>query len=121
MRYIADALAVFEKQGPEARHAIALEIALLGNQGLDVNNPEQKYSLKALPGLVLGSAPAVHHVSGVPPDRSGDGSGDGLRSRVPSGDGVEKGLRIRRLRHIFTPPPDRPYRFGPMSRGGVCG
>jgi hypothetical protein len=26
-----------------------LEIALLGNQGLDVNNPEQKYSLKALP------------------------------------------------------------------------
>ncbi|EWS65878.1 hypothetical protein Y695_00855 [Hydrogenophaga sp. T4] len=54
MRYIADALAVFEEQGPEARQAIALEIALLGNQGLDINNPEQKYSLKSLPGQFSG-------------------------------------------------------------------
>ena len=54
MRYIADALNVFEQQGPQARQAIALEIALLGNQGLDVNNPEQKYSLKSLPGQFSG-------------------------------------------------------------------
>ena len=40
--------------GPEARQAIALEIALLGNQSLDINNPEQKYSLKALPGQFSG-------------------------------------------------------------------
>jgi tetratricopeptide (TPR) repeat protein len=54
MRYISDALAVFEQQGPEARQAIALEIALLGNQGLDINNPDQKYRLKALPGQFSG-------------------------------------------------------------------
>lgn len=54
MRYISNALAVFEKQGPEARQAIALEIALLGNQGLDINNPEQKHSLKSLPGQFSG-------------------------------------------------------------------
>lgn len=50
MRYIADALTVFEEQGPEARQAIALETALLGNKALDINNPEQKYSLKSIPG-----------------------------------------------------------------------
>jgi hypothetical protein len=54
MRYIAEALTVFEEQGPEARQAIALEIALLGNQGLDINNPEQKYSLQSLPGQFSG-------------------------------------------------------------------
>ena len=45
---------MFELQGPEARQAIALESALLGNQGLDINNPEQKYTLKALPGKFSG-------------------------------------------------------------------
>jgi tetratricopeptide (TPR) repeat protein len=54
MSYIADALKVFEKEGPQARQAIALEIARLGSDGLDINNPEQKYSLQSLPGQFSG-------------------------------------------------------------------
>ena len=33
---------------------IAFEIALLGQRGLDINNPEQKYSLRTLPGKYSG-------------------------------------------------------------------
>lgn len=92
----------------------------LGNQGLDINNPEQKYSLKAR--LVLGPAPAVHHVRGVPSDRSRCGLGHGLRSRAQGGDGAEKRLRVQRAPAQFhAEPTGRLYRFSPMSLGRVCG
>lgn len=52
--YIADALEKFREVGPRKRQEIALEIALLGQRGLDINDPAQKYSLKTLPGSFSG-------------------------------------------------------------------
>ena len=54
MMYIAGALETFEKGGATKRQQIALEIAMKGQTGLDVNDPEQKYSLKTLPGKFSG-------------------------------------------------------------------
>lgn len=54
MMYIADALDILKKQGPQKRQAIALEIAILGRSGLDINDPAEKYSLKSLPGKFSG-------------------------------------------------------------------
>lgn len=52
--YMADALAAFKKQGTQKRQAIALEIAILGRSGLDINDSTEKYSLKSLPGKFSG-------------------------------------------------------------------
>ena len=54
MMYIAEALKIFKKQGTQKRQAIALEIAMLGRSGLDINDPDEKYSLKSLPGKFSG-------------------------------------------------------------------
>jgi len=54
MMYIAGALDTFKKQGVQKRQAIALEIAILGRGGLDINDPDKKYSLKSLPGRFSG-------------------------------------------------------------------
>lgn len=54
LRYIADALAAFDALGPRRREEIALEIALLGQQGLDIADPAPKYTLKTLPGCYSG-------------------------------------------------------------------
>lgn len=52
--YIADALEKFKAVGPRKRQEIALEIALLGQRGLDINDPSPRYSLKTLPGSFSG-------------------------------------------------------------------
>ena len=54
MMYIAGALQTFKKLGPTKRHAIAVEIAILGRSGLDINDPTDKYKLKSLPGKFTG-------------------------------------------------------------------
>lgn len=54
MMYIAGALRTFAKDGPKKRQEIALEIAMLGRTGLDINDPSDKYNLKALPGTFSG-------------------------------------------------------------------
>ena len=54
MMYISDAMQTFKKVGPEKRKGIALEIAMLGRDGLDINDPDSKYTLKALPGKFSG-------------------------------------------------------------------
>ena len=54
MMYIASALQTFEKLGPQKRKAIALEIAMLGRNGLDINDPDDNYTLKSLPGKFSG-------------------------------------------------------------------
>ena len=54
VRYIADALKTFDRVGPEKRREIAVEIALLGSTGLDINDPDSKYELKSLPGTYSG-------------------------------------------------------------------
>jgi len=54
MMYVAGALQTFKKLGAEKRQMIALEIAMLGRSGLDINDPDDKYTLKALPGKFSG-------------------------------------------------------------------
>lgn len=54
MMYIAGALYTFKKQGAQKRQAIALEIAILGRGGLDINDPGGRYNLKAMPGRFSG-------------------------------------------------------------------
>lgn len=52
--YITDALRTFDKVGPKDMQRIALEIALKGQSGLDINNPAKQYTLKSLPGEFSG-------------------------------------------------------------------
>ena len=54
MMYVAGALQTFKKVGAQKRQAIALEIAMLGRSGLDINDPDDKYTLKTLPGKFSG-------------------------------------------------------------------
>jgi hypothetical protein len=54
VQYIAGALGEFERLGPRRREEIALEIALLSQQGLDIADPMPKYSLRTLPGRYCG-------------------------------------------------------------------
>ena len=52
--YCLDALKVFREGGRTKTGADAMEIALLGRSGLDINDPAQKYSLRSLPGEFSG-------------------------------------------------------------------
>ncbi len=54
MMYISGALDTFEKVGPAKVRDIAFEIAMKGQSGLDVNDSDQKYTLKTLPGKFSG-------------------------------------------------------------------
>ncbi|MBP6320471.1 MAG: tetratricopeptide repeat protein [Rubrivivax sp.] len=54
MMYISSALQTFKQLGPQQCRTIALEIAMLGRNGLDINDPTDKYTLKALPGSFSG-------------------------------------------------------------------
>jgi len=54
MMYIAGALDTFEEVGPVKTRQIAFEVALKGQEGLDINDAEQKYTLKTLPGKFSG-------------------------------------------------------------------
>ena len=52
--YCLSALEKFNELGPEKAMAITTEIALLGRSGLDINDPEMKYTLKSLAGNFTG-------------------------------------------------------------------
>jgi hypothetical protein len=52
--YIASALDTFAKVGPDKSRQITLEVAMKGQSGLDINDPEQKYTLASLPGKFSG-------------------------------------------------------------------
>ena len=54
MMYIAGALDTFAKLDTAKRQQITLEIALKGQSGLNINDPEAKYTLKSLPGKFSG-------------------------------------------------------------------
>ena len=54
MMYVSGALRTFNEVGAQKRQMIALEIAMLGRSGLDINDPDDKYTLKALPGKFSG-------------------------------------------------------------------
>ena len=48
--YLTDALKTFAKVGPAKTRTIGVEVALLGRNGLEINDPAKKYKLKSLPG-----------------------------------------------------------------------
>lgn len=50
MMYITGAIETFERLGDAKRREIGFEVAMLGNSGLEINDPAQKYQLKSLPG-----------------------------------------------------------------------
>lgn len=52
--YCLDALQRFERMDGEQVQAIGFEIALLGRRGLDVNNPDSKYTIRSFPGNYSG-------------------------------------------------------------------
>ena len=52
--YCLGALRKFDKMPLEEVRRIGFEIAILGQQGLDTNNPDQKYTLKSLAGSFSG-------------------------------------------------------------------
>ena len=52
--YCIGALEKFERMSEKEVQAVAIEIATLGQQGLDVNNPEARYTLRSLPGDFTG-------------------------------------------------------------------
>jgi Flp pilus assembly protein TadD len=52
--YITGALERFESMAPEEIQQLGYEIAVLGQNGLDINDPAQKYTLRSLPGNYSG-------------------------------------------------------------------
>lgn len=54
MMYITGALKKFANRSIKDVQAIGVEIAILGQNGLDINDPDQKYSLRSLPGKYSG-------------------------------------------------------------------
>lgn len=52
--YCLGALERFERMAPKDVQKVALEIALLGTGGIDPNDPDRRYTLKALPGEYSG-------------------------------------------------------------------
>ena len=52
--YIAGALEKFAEMQTSQIQAIGFEIAILGQSGLDINNPDKKYTIKSLPGEFSG-------------------------------------------------------------------
>lgn len=54
MMYILGALETFKEVGDVKRQEIVLEVAIKGQSGLDINDSEQKYTLRTLPGKFSG-------------------------------------------------------------------
>jgi tetratricopeptide (TPR) repeat protein len=52
--YCLDGLQKFGELGDTKTRAVVFEIALLGQSGLDINDPAKKYSLRSLPGSFSG-------------------------------------------------------------------
>jgi Flp pilus assembly protein TadD len=52
--YLTEAIKLFDGMGAEEAKRIGFEIAVLGTQGIDVNNPSRRYTLKNLPGEFSG-------------------------------------------------------------------
>jgi tetratricopeptide (TPR) repeat protein len=52
--YCLEALEKFEKMTPDEVRQAGLEVAMLGMNGIDVNDPKPKYRLKRLPGTFSG-------------------------------------------------------------------
>lgn len=54
MMYITGALDKFSGMSQSQIQSIGVEIAILGQNGLDINDPDPKYSLRSLPGAFSG-------------------------------------------------------------------
>jgi tetratricopeptide (TPR) repeat protein len=52
--YCLGALQKFRELGLDKTRAITVEVAMLGRNGLDINDPAQKYTLRSLPGQFSG-------------------------------------------------------------------
>lgn len=50
LEYILHALRIFKEMGDDRRNRVVLEIAKVGAEGLDINNPARRHAIKGLPG-----------------------------------------------------------------------
>lgn len=54
VQYMRDALERFKSMEVTQIHNLALELSVLGNNGLNINDPARKYPLQAWPGEYTG-------------------------------------------------------------------
>ena len=54
MMYITGSLERFSQMNAEEIKAVGMEIAMLGQNGLDINDPDKKYTLQSIPGTFSG-------------------------------------------------------------------
>jgi hypothetical protein len=54
VRYLQGAIERFRTMSPDQVRTLGIEIAFLGRQGLDINDPTKKYTLKSIPGQFSG-------------------------------------------------------------------
>ena len=88
--YCLGAMERFREVGPEKIKAITFEIAMLGRNGFDINDPAQKYTLKSLPGKFSG----LHLVSIMY---------TGLKSIAPDQDaGIDISREYQEALNLFT-------------------
>ena len=52
--YMLSALKLFQEEGEDRVREISFEIAMKGSSGLDINNPDKRYSINSLPGEFTG-------------------------------------------------------------------
>jgi len=52
--YITGSLERFSQMNAEEIKAVGMEIAMLGQNGLDINDPDKKYTLQSIPGTFSG-------------------------------------------------------------------
>jgi hypothetical protein len=77
--YITSALDTFERQGPAKRQQIVMEIALKGQEGLDIHTPDRKYTLGTLPGEFSGMQLVAMMYAGVQQMQPGADAGIDLK------------------------------------------
>ena len=75
LEYWQSAFEIFATLPPEKVKAIGFEIAILGQNGLDINKRDMKYTLKELPSEFTGLKLAAYLLR-VPANHSGNGCGD---------------------------------------------
>ena len=56
VQYCLDALKKFRDLGSEKSRTVIFEVVMLGRDGLDLSDPEEKYSLRSLSGKFSGLA-----------------------------------------------------------------
>jgi tetratricopeptide (TPR) repeat protein len=86
--YITSALDTFEQLGPAKRQQIVMEIALKGQEGLDIHSADRKYTLGTLPGEFSGMQLVAMMYAGVQQMQPGADAGIDLKAEYDAAVGL---------------------------------